>query len=856
MKKLLLLTCVLWGAVLFGSELCYTLDGKGLPEISVEGKKIVRISGIGFTKNWGWAGFYHEKKSADEFAFKSPKLEIVGSGQWRFAPNRMICTYRLKAGADMPEAIGCGYSMKPALNDPAFGGRDGTSVLLPDHAGWEWEVAPGKKVVFRFSPGLANVDFERGNHGEVRCYVFKDGVKAGLKEFTLTVELPPGSRKIVSAEERYGSDDHADWFKNPLALTGAFVDLSHLNHKPAGKYGFVETQDGRFVLGNGETVRFWGCNIQAYSLFIKDKELIRAHARRIARLGFNLVRLHHHDSAIWVRKCLIKEGPTSQEIDPEALDSYFYWIKCLKEEGLYVWIDLQVGRPYRQGDDIPGFEEIFRKKPHQRGVLVHGYNYVNQRLKELMKAFNEKLLTTPNPYTGLTLANEPAVMGMLVCNENDLSGHFGNAMLADKKVPYHNKLMFKLADAFAEKYFFDPARVKRFWQAGESKLFLNDLEATWNREMIAHLRSLGIKVPICAGHIWGGMGMSGLPSLTTGDIIDTHSYEPGEFLVKNPRYNANFATSVIRSHVAGMPLSITEYNATDHAPYAKDPFTIPLYLGALAAFQGIDAPMLFAYSQDHLSNMNPASYLNNAYKFTNLIGLYPAAALLFRRDVSPAKETWTFTPGRDIFMKPIKNPRAFSTIQLRHRLEIAMPKTEELPWLKASAIPKNTKTFADPDKDFIPAGQTFVNSDTGELRQDWRQGVFSVNTARSQGVVGWLKEAGKIELADVSVASSTAKAAVILSSLDGKALNRSGRILVSTAARTKTVKQGWPHRLYSEPVAGTITLKNANAALTLVPLKGDGTEMTPIPVSGSAGTFSFELPTNKGTHWFLLKPAT
>jgi hypothetical protein len=45
-----------------------------------------------------------------------------------------------------------------------------------------------------------------------------------------------------------------------------------------------------------------------------------------------------------------------------------------------------------------------------------------------------------NSYTGLAYKDDPAVISVLITNENDLTQHFGNALLADKNVPIHNAI--------------------------------------------------------------------------------------------------------------------------------------------------------------------------------------------------------------------------------------------------------------------------------------------------------------------------------------------------------------------------------------------------------------------------------
>lgn len=840
----------------FAGEFEYSLDAKGNLSLKRDGAEVLKTDEHFFGPNWAWNGVEGKETSKNVWDLSAKGLGIAFKRTLQPpAAGKFVYQLAFSNSQQVPGAMGGGYSFQFALDKSVH--RDATAdpILLPDNKGWEWNLGPGKVARVTFDPAPAKVYFEQGKKSEIRAYFFSGEIPKGDFPFTMTMEIP---KDAASLDQRYGTLDPATMIPNPLVIDKSFVDLSYLNEKPAGGHGFVMAKDGKYAFADGSPARFWACNIQAYSIYVKatnaqnGKQIVEDQSRRIASLGFNLVRLHHHDSKAWVTKCLIADGPTSQEIDEEALDSYFYWIKCLKDAGVYVWVDLYTGRTFTKGDDIPGWDEISRGARDGR-PNPKGFTYVNARLTELMKAFNEKLLTRVNPYTGLKIVEEPAVMGILIQNENDLTAHFGNAMNADKNVPYHNGLIVAAGDAFAAKNGLDKEAVKRFWEPGVSKLFLNDEEAVWFQDMEKHLRGFGVKVPICAGHMWG-MGISSLPSLTAGDVIDGHSYEPGEFLDNNPRYKGNFATGFVRSHVANLPMTVTEYNSSDQKE-VRDPFTIPLYMAALSAFQGIDAPFLFAYSQDAFENMGANGLLNNGYKCPAVIGLCPAAALLYRRDVSAGKELYVAQLDREkTFMQNNGDTRAFRTLELMHPVRIALGEAKELPWLKATPIPAGATVFTDLEKDYIPEGQSFVESDTKELRRDWSKGLLTIDTPRSQGVQGWLKENGKIALSAATFEMATPKASVIVSSLDGKPLKESRKMLVSTAARIdRKGEPAWSAQWVAEPVTGTITIQSDAASMKLVPLKGDGSPYPALPMQKQGNAFVVQIPANSQTLWYGLE---
>ncbi len=833
----------------------YTLDGKGLPLITKEGKSLVSCTPLFWGAKWKWAGAEIKRKpgSAPVFSLSSRRLHLTGDLRWTLSPaGGMSCRMDFRAAETSDPAIGGGLEFRPALGASILAGKDQAPELLGKR-GWEWKLGNGERLAVTFEPELPNIYFERGNEGVIRCMFYQGSVPAGERTITMTVTLPSDSRLIPSLDQRYGDPDTSGWFRNPLHPTRSFIDLGELNHRPAGRFGFVRAEGDHFVLGNGEPIRFWGCNVQAYSLFTEDRDRIRAHAERIAALGFNLVRLHHHDSQTWVRKCLIEMGSSSRELDADALDTYFYWIRCLRDEGIYVWVDLHVGRPFRAGDEIPGFDELLAKsRRKEAGAEAKGYCYVNQRIQELMQEFNRKLVTTVNPHTGLALKDDPAVMGFLLTNENDLTHHFGNALLADKKVPHHNRLFQARIAEFAARTGLDAGKLGQTWLPGPAKLLLNDMEYRWNMSMIQHLRSLGVRQPIDTGHMWGGTALFSLPALTAGDMIDVHAYSRGAFLLRNPRGGGCFADFIARSQVLGKPLTITEWNVEDSAP-ARDMFVMPVMVAAMGSLQGWDAPMLYGYSQDALSGSRISAW--SSHNYPNIIGIMPAMALLFREGhVRPARETYVARLTREsCFMRGSGSPEtAFRTLSLQHRIAVALPRTAELPWLKSPAIPDRARVFEDLERDFIPPGRTYVESDTGELRRDWRKGILSIDTPKSQGAAGWL-QGNPVALRDVTLHITVPKAVVMLTSLDGRPIARSERILLTALARIRKRRSEGRQTALSEPVTGVLQLRSNAAGLTLSPLNGDGAEQPAIRLQKREERFLVPLPADKNTHWFVIK---
>ncbi|MGQ4648545.1 hypothetical protein [Lyngbya aestuarii] len=648
---------------------------------------------------------------------------------------------------------------------------------------------------------------------------------------------------------RYSEIDKSSWHADILQWDSWPIDLQFLNEgeKPAGKHGFLQTQNEQLVFEDGTVAKFWGANVQAYALYKSKKEDIVNQARRLAALGYNLVRLHHHDSS-WVSPNIFdtSNGTTSQ-LNPESLDMLDWWVKSLKDEGIYVWLDLHVGRQFQAGDQIEGFEELSDYKGEGKG-----FNFVNPRLEELMQQFAEQYLTHVNNYTKLAYTQEPAVMGVLITNENDITHHFGNLMLPDKGNQTHQQMFEALAKSFAKSKNLSLPEILRTWEPGASKIVLNEIEQKFFRRAIDQLRSLGLKVPIAVSNYWGGMGLYSLPALTLGDVIDVHSYGDAEHLSTNPRQEANFIPWIGAAQVYGKPLTITEWNVE----YPKrDRFTAPLYLAAMACLQGWDAPMIYGYQQSPIGQPKAPESWSTSFD-PAITAIMPAAAILYRqKHVKEAQQTYCLKlDSRETYYKNINpdNSATIRTLVEQSKLTVSLPDIKELDWdNNPEPDPNQVTIVTEIDQDFIPRGQQYVESDTGELRRDWVKGIFTINTDKTQAASGWIGEED-IALRDVKITMVTPKCTVAVTSLDNLPIAQSKRLLLTTVAQVvPSSDDALPY--LSEPTVGTIEIQSNGSPWRVVPLAPDGSELTALPSEQQGNTLRVILDGKVPTHWFILQ---
>lgn len=765
-------------------------------------------------------------------------------------PNVISLEWTIQANQNLSSIIGGGLEFHLARNSPVLNGASSNPTLLDNNKGWVWKALPGATIKLELDPAIPVVNFERGDPGTIRTYLIKDRLAVGSWKVKMTITLPIGGGIGVDPSTRYAKFNPQTWYKNAMTPAGVPVDISYLNEKPAGKHGYVRAKGESFEFEDGTPVRFWGANIAAYALFRTNAE-IEAHAHRLAQLGFNLVRIHHHDSMHWVQPTVIQQGrEDSRHLDEQAMDRVDYWIKCLKEQGIYVWLDLHVGRLFKAGDgNIPGINEILGTADGNGNGEVKGFCYFNTEIQRLMQEFNEKYLSHINSYTNIAYKDDPVIMGLLITNENDLTFHFGNLMLADKPNPSHRGMFLAAINQFSTESGLSAEDLERTWEPGPSKIFLNNQERLFNRVMIDHLRSMGVKNIIATTNSWSETPAYSLPSLTVGDAIDVHSYGEEEALSTNPKYSPNFLTYIGASHIANRPLAVTEWNV----PYPrKDRFTSPMYIASIASLQGWGALMLYNYSQESMENSTMASEWST-FSDPAFCASMPAAALLYRQGhVAEAQHRYCLHLDQQNTFFTETGPKtsvAIRTLLEKSKLTIAFDAVNELPWLDdfSGTVPQNN--FSDPNQDFIAENALEIKSDTAQLTRNWDKGIQTINTPKTQAVSGWLT-GGTFRFDDVQIDAKAGKATIVVTALDNLPIDESKNILITAIAQAYAPNNTLP--FYTEPVMGEVRIKGKDG-LKLRALNADG---KPQPMARSVqsvgGWYKIPLGGPSGTHWYQL----
>lgn len=199
-------------------------------------------------------------------------------------------------------------------------------------------------------------------------------------------------------------------------------DQSFLNPRPLGPADRVVARDGHFFTvgpdgvpgtADDQRIRFFGASLSYAANFPPEAEAAR-YARRLRRLGFNAIRLHHLDSFPGDEtdppRSLLGSGPYPT-LNPEAVRRLRALIAALSREGIYINLNLFVGYRFRSGvDDLPPSGGN-KASPEAIGNPVHIYY---PPFVEKQQAYARMVIDA------LGLADNPALAMVEINNESSM----------------------------------------------------------------------------------------------------------------------------------------------------------------------------------------------------------------------------------------------------------------------------------------------------------------------------------------------------------------------------------------------------------------------------------------------------
>jgi len=630
----------------------------------------------------------------------------------------------------------------------------------------------------------------------------------------------------------------ADWIplKPELEIQpGSALDFSGLRttDEPAGKHGrVIAGPDAQFAFADSpkQPRRFYGVNFCFSSLYLSHDESDRL-ADRLARLGYNALRIHHYERE------LTRDEPKSTVLNPDTLDQLDYFVAALIRRGIYLTTDLFVSRGIRYRDIGLARDGEIPMDTYKILVPVHEGAFEN------WKQFARAFLGHTNPYTHRRYADEPALAWIALINE----GNFGNFFKDLKTFPewkeawnhwlarrYPSRERLASAWGIELKDKEDPAANNvelpdiiygKGLRVRDCVAFLGDTD----REMVGRMKTLlrnelGCHALVSNSSSWTRF-TTDQRSRETYDYVDDHFYVDHPKFLESPwRLPSRCPnTSPIAEGAPGgcglsftrlfdKPFTVTEFN---YAGPGRFRGVGGILTGALGALQGWGGIWRFDYSgsRDSLLNPAPMGYFDLACDPLSQAGDRASLCLFLRGDLQTAPHSvaltmteadlahpaariptlapnwnwlaWVTRVGTEVLPSPRKSILCTAIVPLAWETPASAYDPKKVVQLAAYAVSNDQligalrdKHWLGPDAGLDPA-QKFFRSETGEITIDGPRGCLILDTPRTAGGYAPAGQSLTTGKGGVEITVEGSDATVWVSALDSKPIRQSHHLLVT-----------------------------------------------------------------------------
>jgi len=693
---------------------------------------------------------------------------------------------------------------------------------------------------------------------KIRMETDGDGAFLMIVAVTLTDKGP----YLMEAKD-VGNRDTSNWYPYELPeiddIQGTILDMSFVLDAPAGKHGFLKTdEEGHLFFEDGTKVKFWGVNCGPEVLSLSYDRIDKV-VDRIAAQGFNLVRFHQMD-----RKSvdsLFGSSKDAKKVDPYKMDRMCYFIAKMKEKGIYLYLDQIVLLRGSEDDNHLGDPG----KGYKRSI------WYDERSMEMAENYIRQLMGWYNPYTGYKIAEDPVLAFVTYANESSM-------LNAQSNVPeiYHKEADREFCEWLTEKYGTED-KIREAWRYEGKEGLLegehledNTIQFLWMDEapgattprhddtiqfgsdaisafydrMTKLVRGMGCKALLSPTTYWGmrtvGMGAALAKSETT----DTHAYWSHPELINNMRTgtisNWNKPVSMLETAsvgiiggimsgtIYGMPHTITEWEECEMNPRLAESGVLmaafaslqdwhPLYFGFglqddsdITASIGTSMRTRTDYNDDHGTSINRITDFFSLHNKPIKMATIPVASVMhIRGDIKEADKEFYIRYSSNDYYNSIDREHVidFDT-GLIGKVGTSYDNRSYDPEFNDNEVLYLAEK-AKKDKYYV--------SITGELATDLKNKTFQLNTERSQAASGFIS--GKAyESDDMITEIENEFATVTLISLSNEPIWDADKLLLTVAGDARNtgeirsadgmeiVRGGWAPILV-EPITGKVTIK-------------------------------------------------
>jgi len=667
-------------------------------------------------------------------------------------------------------------------------------------------------------------------------------VGVNLSDKPVAFYVPPVKDFYVTADARWLPLEY-----KRKTVRGSALDFSWTADAPAGKYGFViPSRSGNLAFEKAPEarIRFYGVNL-CFDANFTDKKSVDELADTLVRNGYNAVRLHHYDSGL-----LDRNASDSLTFDKQRLDSLDYLFSVLKNKGIYITIDFYSVRSFKPGDNIPGAAYV---EQEMKALLP-----VSREAMENWKGFARRLLEHPNPYTGMTWGEDPALFAINLVNEEALKYRWS-------ATPHSRKLYRAAFDEWKKKN--DVAKGDPSDSDPVFLNFLHDIQKECLTEQLRFVREeLRLKIMLTSLNDRVEVPLTLLRGQF--DLVDNHTYfdhQQGWGLPVGFRQQsavkqmAVVPVNLMPSRIFGKPYIVTEFNYCNPNIYRAEGGSL---VGAYAGLQNWDAVFRFAWSHSSTGisqvttlaatfdiNSDPLAQLSDRIAMT----------MFLRNDVDAAKEKYAYEVSSNVTSDLFQNesmtyPENFVSLGLIAQTGSVIAGKRSLPEVNILTPEELRKPESLKNEKISQLWQRALkqhvaDSATGQIALDVNQCTFAVKTPRSESIT---LERGACRAGIVCVENADSFQTVGAISLDGKELGKSSSILVihlTNIAYTGMHFKGEDKKTLVSLGTPPLLVYRGTADLTLssdrnykvVALSADGEELGPVNISSSGSNITFKL---------------
>ncbi len=641
-------------------------------------------------------------------------------------------------------------------------------------------------------------------------------------------------------------------------MASSRLNMSAWLDAPAGKHGFVQMKGDDLQFENGRPVKFWGVNICSDRPFVQPAQAAQW-AGFLAGYGINAVRFHKFT---WEAT----DGYHSTRLTDAKWKNFDYFSAKLRGKGIYYSWSHIYGHRVQRGDSsrLLAYAEVAGTNfpwSHLNGTTASLVNFAED-LQTLNIELTVNMLNHRNPHTGLRYADDPALAFIELQNEDNI---FWSAIEATlKQTPTYRALLCQKFSRWLRKKYGSTAELTAAWGAGnlpdserlekenvyphpnhgifsyesekaakagvalprhitDRALFLYSEQTAFYTRFEKAVRNTGYK-GLIVGSCWqAGSGLAHLLNLHAdyrAGVIDRHNYfggGTGHSLQAGKVMNAAMVAapgsgllSTGFQQVADRPFFISEWMSLIPNEWTAE--SAPLIAAYGLGLQGWDASFAFAMDFAHYTPTVQSGH--GVYNVTSptQLALYPAlAAMVYRNDVAEgpivARRSVTvenLEKGQLPFFEKVEQEADVKRLQ-----SAVSPETLAAGRVVLSFNEKDKMQMADTSLVTAEA----VRSATGQLRwQKGPNGFFTINTAGTQGIVGFLPTR-VLSLNDLQLSSENKFAVVLVSSLEkANGLAGARRLMITTVARARNTGMQ-----YND--GKTELLKVGHAPILLEPVK-------------------------------------